>query len=783
MIDLIRQEYGYDKVLQLATYKTEGDASSILTACRGLGIDNIVASNMANTLDSDYSLKDQLLGNPKENIKPNSKLVNLVSEYDGLQEMILELEGLINSRSSHAGGIVVFNRGYVKEGNALMKTTSGADITQYDADDTEFLGGMKIDVLAIEALTKLRVGFDTLLKEGLIEWDTDLKTTYNKYFHPDVLNYTSQEMFDMLYNGEVTSAFQFNTDVGSQTIRKVNARSFDDLSTSNALMRLTSENTEQLVDKYVRFDNDINEWYQEMEQNGLNDEEIEILKRLLLPTKGICATQETLMKILMDKEISQYPLGRANKFRKLATKSKREELEEEEYPFFKEQVVNNGHSQEFVDYIWNYCLVPQMQYSFAEPHIVGYTLITLQEMNLCYKFSPLYWQTASLIVDSGVLEEKGVKEYGKIARASNSLRGTILPPDINESDLIFTVLPKENRILFGLGAISNIPRKLLPEIMKNRPYNSMQDFMDKTGATINQMVTLIKAGAFNRMYNRTSREIMIQFINEVAVKPRKNLTLSQFERVYEDILGEEYKVFYDLYMFRKALNSKKAKNEQFDKDFLAKYSNQVEYEFNKDGRVEIDKNSFERFYDKQMEPIRELLKTDEVKEEFTRLEKRDFWKEKCMGSIESWEMETISFYSDKHELDYVNPEDLYPFPIVPYSKLKDNAKGVIAGTVVDKNKAKSIIYVATQDDVIAVKMWRNYYYKYDEVITNGKKGKNRIVFDDSWFERGSLLILIGRKSGDGFFLDNRRTNFSNPIYKIDINGRNVDIVRDRVKGR
>lgn len=48
-----------------------------------------------------------------------------------------------------------------------------------------------------------------------MEWQGTLRETYNKYLHPDVLDMTNPKMFDMLYNGEVFSCFQFMTVVNS----------------------------------------------------------------------------------------------------------------------------------------------------------------------------------------------------------------------------------------------------------------------------------------------------------------------------------------------------------------------------------------------------------------------------------------------------------------------------------------------------------------------------------------------------------------------------------------
>ena len=770
VIELIKKSYGYDNVLPMATYTTEGTPSAVLSTCRGLGIDSVVANQIKNTLNTD-DLHAQIYGDKEKNIKPNKSLISILNDYSeyNLERYLLAINGLISGRSQHASGVVVFNNGYIEDGLAMMKTKSGNDVTCFNADEVEFLGGLKIDILSTDALTRMMATIDLLIEDGLIEDQGSLRKTYNKYIHPDVIDYSNQEMYDMLYNCEVISACQFSTDVGTQSIRKVNAREFDELATANTLMRLTTKNKEQPIDKYVRFKNDINDWYKEMSEYNLSEDEVETLKRILLPTNGICSTQEVLMRLLMDENISNYPLQRANKFRSLATKSKVDILKKQEYPFFKKQVLSLGHSQDFVDYIWNECFVPQMQYSFAEPHIVGYTIITVQEMNLAYYYTPLYWQTACLMVDSGGFDEGGSIDYGAIARAVNGLREKVTTPDVNLSNRDFTPNREDDLILFGIQPIRNLTNDTIEKIFKNRPFKNFDDFynrMVETGEiSQKQTVIIIKSGMFNRIEGKGSRDIMIDFVSR-TIPEKDKLTMSQFEKVYENgfIDQQQYEEHYLLYMYRKKLRSKAKKDKNFYDYFLNNYSKNVSYEIRDNGVLDIDKNSFEKYYDSKMEVIRNLLNSQRVLDLFNQKEKQEFWIENCMGSPQKWEVETISFFSDKHELDNMNLQNY--FSINNFNEMEDGAKGVISGTIIDKNPQKNIVYISTQYGVVSIKVWKNVYNQYNEVITNNKSGKDRIVYENSWFDVGNTLVFVGFKRGEQFFLSNKGTNYTSLIYKI-----------------
>lgn len=152
ILQLVKENYGEENVLNIGTYTTEGPRQACLTACRAKGIDTETAQNIANLLPNDkgasWPLDDAFYGNPEKNRKPSRELNEEVSNYPGLKELMIKSQGLISGRGMHASGLVVFPHGYVKQ-NAMMKTTSGLEITQYDADETSYMGGLKYDLIKV----------------------------------------------------------------------------------------------------------------------------------------------------------------------------------------------------------------------------------------------------------------------------------------------------------------------------------------------------------------------------------------------------------------------------------------------------------------------------------------------------------------------------------------------------------------------------------------------------------------------------------------------------------
>ncbi|MGG1915989.1 PHP domain-containing protein [Priestia megaterium] len=802
IIRITKEAYGEENVLNMGTFTTEGTRSTVLTTCRGMGIDKDIAHNIANLIPTEkggiWNLKECFEGDPRKGKKPAREFIAEVEKYEGLKEAMLAIEGIVSGRGQHASGVIIFPNGYVEQ-NAMMKTTSGLPITQFDMVDSVYMGGLKLDYLSINALDRIRAAMELLLEHGKIEWQGSLRETYNKYFHPDVLEMDAPEMFDMLFQGHVLNAFQFETAVGTQALMKINPRNFTELCAGNSLMRLSSDG-EQPLDKFVRFKKDISQWYAEMRVAGLHDDEIKILEKHLLDRYGVCDTQEGLMLLSMDEQIAGFTLTQANKFRKAVAKQNKELIEQQRLTFY-EHGQEIGTRLEMLDYVWHKLLKPQFGYAFSLPHIAGYTLILMIEMNICFRYGAVYWKTACLSVNAGLIgeTEKGTN-YGAIAKAVGDMKGDILNPDINLSNSGFTPLEKENKILFGLKPISGLGTNDIEKIIENRPYESFDDFMDKLIRpgllSDTKGVTLIKAGCFDQL-NSNRRQLMIDYVREVTPK-REKLTMVQLPVILHEVDSKKFENELRIYHFRNLIfgRNKVPMNKDIEKEFIAKYSSDVEYDF-KNGELVISEKSFKKFYEKSISALKEWVTSPEAANHFNRVKMQEFWLKNCGGSIESWEMETLLFYSDRHELDYM-PIHKY-FDIVKFSELpqepviteykKYRGRDIprfkidtIAGTVVDKNKGKSLVYVLTQDGVVTVRYSKGSFAHYDKKVVR-VEGKEKQVLDPSWFERGTKVVLVGFRRGEEFVLRTTGSQFNHTTMKINgYNDEQLALQMNKVEG-
>lgn len=363
----IRKERGELGLVQVCTFGTEGTKSAILTACRGYrseeyptGIDVDEAQYLSSLVPSErgflWPIDDVVRGNAEKGRKPVQSFISTVNQYPGLLDIITHIQGIVNKRSSHASGVILFDED-IYETAAVMRTPKGALITQWDLHDQEAAGGVKYDFLLTSVQDIIIQTIELLQEDGQIEKDLSLREVYNKYLHPSVLPQDDDRMWNALANGDVLGCFQFDSAVGGQAAKKIRPHSALEMADANGLMRLMTagKGQETPLDKYVRFKNDISLWYKEMDQQGLTQQEQKALEPYFLRSYGVPPSQEQMMQILRDPAICGFTLAEANTARKIVGKKQMNKI-----PELRDKVYKQATSEALGKYVWTYGIGPQM---------------------------------------------------------------------------------------------------------------------------------------------------------------------------------------------------------------------------------------------------------------------------------------------------------------------------------------------------------------------------------------------------------------------------------------
>lgn len=353
-----RRVYGEDRVANVATFRTETTKSAILTAARGLGIDIDVAQYIAGLVPADRgkirSLSQCFYGDEEQGWPPVKQFViEMTDNYPELWEVAQKIENLVCGSGLHAGGVIFVDEPFT-ESTALMRAPDGTICTQFDLHDAEDVSLIKIDLLSVEAMDKIHNCLDLLCDYGYIERKATLRETYESAIGLYNLERSAPEMWSMVQNHKVMSLFQMEKASGITGIALTHPKSVDELAVLNSVIRLMApeKGAEQPLDTWARYRMDINEWYREMRQYGLNEEQIEWLSNNSAITNGICECQEGMMSLLQDERLGGNDLSFADKCRKAIAKKQGKLFDECEQAYFKN--AEDKHCEmNLVHYVWD----------------------------------------------------------------------------------------------------------------------------------------------------------------------------------------------------------------------------------------------------------------------------------------------------------------------------------------------------------------------------------------------------------------------------------------------
>ena len=807
IFEKIREERGMLGLVQVATFGTEGTKSAILTSCRGYrseeypnGIDVDQAQYMSSLIPQErgflWSIDEVVYGSEEKGRKPVQAFIREVNNYPGLLEIIQSIEGLVNKRSSHASGVILYGKDPF-ETASFMRTPSGDLITCYDLHRAEAAGDTKYDFLVTEISDKIIKCFDLLVADKQIE-DLGLRELYNKYIHPEQIDTTDTHIWEHLAAGDILDVFQFSTGVGLAIAKKLKPQNPMEMTAANAMMRLMSEKgKESQQDRYIRIQKlGLNAFDIEMKKAGLDEDMIEKMHQHCDQYWGCCAIQEQMMELLMD--VAGFTLGEANNARKIVGKKQMSKI-----PELKELVYSKFERTQSADYFWENAIAPQLGYAFSLNHSLPYSFVGIQSIYLATHFNSIYWNTACLIVNSGATnqETSGTTDYGKIAKAIGDIRSAgikVSLVDINKSDFGFAPDVENNQILFGLKGIQGVGEDIIKTTIKNRPYISPKDYVNKVKPNKTAMISLIKAGAFDYMLDR--KICMAWYLWETCDR-KSNLTLQNMPSLMKyNLISKdtpELNLACRVYEFTRYLktickcSSTKYKLDTRAIDFLV--------ELGADNYIEAENNNYfydikkwDKMYQGWMNIIREWLSThkEETLKTLNEIIFLEAWQKYATGTLAAWEMEVLCFYYHEHELKNLNYgkygiSDFFKLPEEPEIERSFEKGGKtinmfkltkICGTCIAKDKIKGIASLLTPTGVVNVKMRTEYFALFDKQISEKLSDGTKKVREKSWFNRGNMIMVQGMRSGDMFVAKKYASSGVNhQLYKITSIDENGDI--------
>ena len=470
---------GGDYVAQIITFGKLKTRAVIRDVGRALNIPLAEVDVIAKTVPDviNISLEDALNQEPKL-----KKLAEEKPEYTELIDICRVLEGLPRHASTHAAGVVISDKPLV-EYLPLYRGKKGEVITQYDMKRVEKIGLVKFDFLGLRNLTVIADALLLIEKQGKIP--------------PDMVNLdlTDKETYKLLSSGETDGVFQLESSGMKDLLVRMKPECFEDTTALVALYR-PGPLESGMVDDFVN------------RKHGRQAVEYMIpeLEPILKETYGVIVYQEQVMKIAA--VLANYSMSEADDLRKAMGKKIPEILAKHKERFIQGSV-DNGIDGKKAENLFD--LIEKFAgYGFNKSHSAAYALIAIQTAYLKAHY-PVEFLAA--LLTSEMNSTDGVVKYIAECRRRNI---NILPPDINQSDKVFTV--RDNEIIFGLTAIKNVGSAAIEAIIAERDngaFYSLFEFCERVDLRkVNKRVieSLIKCGAFDSTENKRSQ--MMEVLEE-----------------------------------------------------------------------------------------------------------------------------------------------------------------------------------------------------------------------------------------------------------------------------
>ena len=242
-----------------------------------------------------------------------------------------------------------------------------------------------------------------------------------------------------------------------------------------------------------------------------------------------------------------------------------------------------------------------------------------------------------------------------------------------------------------------------------RPFDSLEDFLERVKVNKIQVSNLIKCGAFDEMMGIPREEIMAKYIGLIADK-KQRITLQNMQMLINyGLIPDELDICRRVFLFNKFLKQqKKVEYYQLNDSAINFIADNFSVDILKNG-VELSAAKWDLIYQRAMDPMRNYIKAhkDEMLKALNDTLYNEMFNKYAYGSVSHWEMESVSFYSHEHELEqsqylYDDFSRLPEEPEIDYSFVGKDGNEVriyrlhrIIGTVIDKNKIKNTVTLLT----------------------------------------------------------------------------------------
>ena len=473
-------KYGRERAGLAATVVTYRSRSVIRDVGKALGLSLDRVDALAKQVDGYHNVDSLETLCQTVGMDPQSAIAQRFMYVVG------EMTGFPRHLSQHVGGMV-FTQGPLCEmvpiENAAMPDRT---VIQWDKDDLDELGILKVDCLCLGMLTAIHKSFDLLREHE------------NRNLALASIPQGDSDVYDMMCRADTIGVFQIESRAQMSMLPRLKPRCYYDLVIEVAIVR-PGPIQGNMVHPYLR------------RRAGLEKESYpnDAIRQVLNRTLGVPIFQEQAMKLAV--VAAGFTPGEADQLRRAMAAWRRPGLIDQFRKKLLAGMQANGLSGEFAEAVYNQ-IRGFGEYGFPESHAASFALLTYASAWLKHHYPAIF--TAALINSQPL----GFYAPAQLIRDAREHDVPILPVDINHSRWDCTIEPEGNAsaIRLGFRMISGLRKDYVDTIEEKRgegDFVSVNGFARRTGLAATAIKRLASADAFGSL-GQTRRESLWQAIGQ-----------------------------------------------------------------------------------------------------------------------------------------------------------------------------------------------------------------------------------------------------------------------------
>ena len=444
-IEYVSQKYGKEKVAVIVTLMEMKGKTAIRDCARALDLPLSDSDKLAKLIPEGGKIDIETA------IKTIPEMKHALETGDEKTKLTLQfarkLDGTLRGTGVHACGVIIGRDNLFDCIPLATSKNSETMVVQYEGSLVEEAGLLKMDFLGLKTLDIITATLN------------NIKKRFGKEIEIDDIPLDDEPTYKLFQDGDTTAIFQFESAGMRKYLRDLKPTRFEDIIAMVALYRPgPMDNIPSFIAR----------------KHGKEKIEYRIpeMGKILDETYGITIYQEQVM--LLSRLLADFTRGQADTLRKAMGKKNINLMNELQTKFIYGGT-QKDYSKEDLDQIWEEWK-KFASYAFNKSHATCYAFVSYQTAWLKANYM------AEFLAANMTTEINDLKKVTELIEEASAQGISVLPPDINESELEFTV-NKDGAIRFGLAALKGVGASAVSEIIderqKNGPFTSVFNFVER----------------------------------------------------------------------------------------------------------------------------------------------------------------------------------------------------------------------------------------------------------------------------------------------------------------